>query len=277
MESDPLRRNNVNVIGRTDARDTLLFVNGLGADQTIWSQVVPAFARDWRIVLFDHVGSVDSNFEDFRARQSHYLNASGYAEDLLQIVAALGLPQPPVAVGHSIGGLALLLASVRQAEAFARLVLIGTSPRYLDAAGYRGGFTTADIHATYAALDGDYPAWVSAFSRAALGESSPPNLAERFAGTMGRVPKELMLTIVCSVLQTDHRAALPLVRVPVLIAQSSADYFVPRETADYLHAQIPGSRLAIIDAIGHLPHLTAPEALVDGIRAFVEAGEGLAC
>ena len=55
-----LQRNNVVVHGPPDGRP-MVFAHGFGCDQNMWRFVWPAFADDYRIVLFDHVGSGGSD------------------------------------------------------------------------------------------------------------------------------------------------------------------------------------------------------------------------
>ena len=45
-----------------------------------------------------------------------------------------------------------------------------------------------------------------------------------------------------------------------------------RRAAELLHRRIRGSRLEILDAEGHLPHVSAPELVVAAMRDFVRAG-----
>ena len=40
----------------------MVFAHGFGCDQNMWRFVWPAFADDYRIVLFDHVGCGGSDF-----------------------------------------------------------------------------------------------------------------------------------------------------------------------------------------------------------------------
>ncbi|MEQ8661903.1 MAG: alpha/beta hydrolase, partial [Gammaproteobacteria bacterium] len=56
-DRDVLRRHNVHFAGRADAPATLVFVHGFGGDQSAWQAIVPAFAADYRIVLFDNAGA----------------------------------------------------------------------------------------------------------------------------------------------------------------------------------------------------------------------------
>ena len=55
-----LQRNNVVEHGPRDGQP-MLFAHGFGCDQNMWRFVWPAFADDYRIVLFDHVGAGGSD------------------------------------------------------------------------------------------------------------------------------------------------------------------------------------------------------------------------
>lgn len=50
------RRNNVVVTGREDG-PVVMLAHGFGCDQNMWRLVAPGLARDFRVALFDHVGS----------------------------------------------------------------------------------------------------------------------------------------------------------------------------------------------------------------------------
>lgn len=265
----PLIRNNVTVTGNPAAARTIVFVNGLGTDQGYWSRLTPAFADDYRLVLFDHVGTTQANQAYFREKQLRYLNVKGYANDLLEICSALGLNGETVVIGHSLGAMTGLLASIDHPAQFRRLVLIGASPRYTDTADYRGGFTAEDIKTIYSAVNQDYAQWSTRLAAAAMGNPDSPLLTQRFADSILGIPPDMMLTILCSVLQTDHRDQLARVRVPTLLLHSRDDDFVPTAVAEYLHAHIPASTLVFVDAEGHLPHVSAPEGVIAAIGDFI--------
>jgi sigma-B regulation protein RsbQ len=271
MQRDPISRNNVTVSGNLNAPQTLLFAHGMGTDQAVWKQITSAFEADYKWVSFDNVGAVESNQADFRSRSFHYLNINGYASDLLEICSALKLSGNTNFIGHSIGAMAGLIAATQRPGQFKALVLLGVSPCYQNVDGYEGGFTKEDIDKTYEALASDYPAWTKAVSAAAMGNPDQPQLAEHFAQTMARVPKEMMLTVLCSILQMDHRSDLPKVAVPVLLIQSHKDIFVPLGVASYLQANIPDCQLKVIDAMGHLPHVSASDKVIEAIRDFLSS------
>lgn len=270
MAIDPLKRNNVTVSGNPQARKTIIFVNGLGCDQHIWNQITPTFADDYRLVLFDNVGSIAANQEYFSGRQYRYLNVNGYALDLLEICSALRLQGNTIVVGHSLGAMAALLASIQKPSLFSKLVLIGASPRYSNTDDYQGGFSNADIDATYAALQRDQMDWSRKYASVAMAAPDRPALAESFAESLAHIPHDLILTILCSLLQMDHRDNLPKVSSPTLLIQSREDHFVPPAVADYMQAHIPDCRLSLIDAVGHLPHVSAPDKVIAAMAPFID-------
>ena len=138
---DVLVRNNVTLTGRPDG-PALVFVHGFGCDQTMWRHVVPAFEATHRIVLLDHVGAGGS---DLRAHDPvRHGSLQGYADDLVEVLIALGL-RSVVLVGHSVSAVIGVLAANARPDLVARLVLVCPNPRYLDDDGYRGGFTRAEL------------------------------------------------------------------------------------------------------------------------------------
>lgn len=262
---DVISRNNVTVTGRTDA-PTMVFVHGFGTDQRSWADVAAAFADDFRIVLLDNVGAGQSDPSAFV--QHRYLNLDRYGADLLEVCDAVDV-HDAVLVGHSVGAMIAVLAAVARPEIASRLVLIGGSPRYLDEPGYRGGFSRDAIEDIYRAVAGNYHEWAEAFAPVAMANADRPQLAARFAEALKAIPAQQALTVLCSVLQSDHRAALRRVRSPALVVHVEEDAIVPVEVPRYMREQIPDCRLELIHAAGHFPHVSAPDAVIAAIRPFV--------
>ena len=63
MTGEILKRNNVKVSGR--GTRPLPFAHGFGCDQNMWRFVAPAFAEEYRVVLFDYVGSGQSDLRAY--------------------------------------------------------------------------------------------------------------------------------------------------------------------------------------------------------------------
>lgn len=242
----------------------IVLVHGFGTDQRVWDEVGPALTADHRVIRLDNAGSGGAT-DAFVGYQ--YLNLSRYARDVLDVLEELDLRDVTV-VGHSAGAMIALLAAVESTR-IGRLVLIGASPRYLDEPGYRGGMSEADVNAIYTAITLGYDSWADGFAPLALQQPPETDKAQAFADCIKALPVERTLTVLCSIFQSDHRASVARVRQPTLVVQTAHDPFVPIDVAHYLRDHIADSRLAVIDAIGHLPQLTAPELLVDTLRSFV--------
>ena len=131
-----------NIVIRGAGRRSMVFSHGFGCDQNMWRFVAPAFEKEFRTILFDHVGAGRSDLSAYDADK--YASLSGYADDLVEIGEALELNQA-VFVGHSVSAMIGVLASLEAPGMIESLVLVGPSPRYLDDQGYRGGFAPGDI------------------------------------------------------------------------------------------------------------------------------------
>src|ERR1700737_2319356 len=93
-------RNNVHGNGRGER--AMLFAHGFGCDQNMWRFVAPAFEKDFKIVLFDHVGAGGSDLSAYDPAK--YSSLSGYADDVVEIGNDLGL-QGAVFVGDSVSSM----------------------------------------------------------------------------------------------------------------------------------------------------------------------------
>lgn len=133
---DIARRNNVAVTG--DPRGpAVVLAHGFGCDQNMWRLTLPALVEDYRVVVFDYVGSGRSDLSAFS--EDRYGSLDGYARDVVEVCEALDL-RDAVFVGHSVSAMIGVLAADAAPERIGALVMVAPSPRYMDDDGYRGGF-----------------------------------------------------------------------------------------------------------------------------------------
>lgn len=57
--------------------------------------------------------------------------------------------------------------------------------------------------------------------------------------------------------------------VPTLIVWGEDDTIIPVSHAHAAHEVIEGSRLEVIEGVGHFPHVEAPERFVEVLRDFL--------
>ena len=130
-------------------------------------------------------------------------------------------------------------------------------------------FRSQDIDQVYRMAMANYSGWADAYAPVAVGQANGPDLAARFARSLKAIPPERALTILCAILQSDHRQALPLLNHPVRILQTQRDSLVPLPVAQYMARALPHAELRMLDADGHLPHLTAPDQVAAALREFL--------
>ena len=248
----------------------MLFAHGFGCDQTMWRWVAPAFAQTHRIVLFDHVGAGHSDLTAYSRRK--YSSLDGYAQDVLEICDALDLFDV-VFVGHSVSAIIGVLAAIKAPQRFARLVLIGPSPRYInsEAEGYEGGFRQQDIDELLEFQDANYLGWASALAPVIMGNGDRPELAAELNNSFCRTDPEIAKQFAAVTFRSDNRADLVRVEIPSLIIQCREDAIAPVAVGRYVHQALRGSQLEILDAVGHCPHVSAPAETIAAIRRFLEA------
>jgi sigma-B regulation protein RsbQ len=267
-----LSKFNVTLSGPADA-PPMVFAHGFGCDQHMWRLVAPAFARDHRVVLFDHVGSGGSDVSAYDAQR--YDSLDGYAADVLEIVHELDL-RDVVFVGHSVSSMVGVLAELAEPDRFAGLVLVGPSPRYIDDESYVGGFSEADIAEMLGSLESNYLGWSAAMAPAIMGNPDRPGLGEELTESFCRMDPAVARQFARVTFLSDSRPDLPAVSTPTLVIQCTDDLIAPLEVGTYVRDAIPDCRLELIAATGHCPHLSAPEETVRAITDFVRRLEGAA-
>jgi sigma-B regulation protein RsbQ len=269
MSTDVLVRNNVRVSGA--GTRPMVFVHGFGCDQKMWRWVVPAFEADHRVVLFDYVGSGKSDLAAYDPER--YGRLEGYAEDILDVCRALDLTDV-ILVAHSVSSMAAVLAANAEPERFARLVLVGPSPRYIDEPPeYVGGFARADIEGLLEMMDRNYVGWANYLAPAIAGNPDRPEMGEELTESFCSTDPVIARRFAEVTFYADNRADLPRVRVPSLILQCSDDLIAPTAVGEYVHRSIPGSTFRQLRATGHCPHMSHPEETVEAIREYLSSAD----
>ena len=259
-------KNHVRIVGHPEGRPVML-AHGFGCDQNLWRLVVPLLADRFRLVLFDHVGAGAS--EPSAWDGDRYADLQQYADDILDIVDELAL-RDAVFVGHSVASMMGVLAAATRPDAFAGLVLLTPSPRYLDDRDYRGGFSRDDIDELLDSIESNYLGWSRVMAPVIMGTPERPELEDELGDAFCRTDPARALTFARTTFLSDNRPDLSRVTVPTVIVECAHDTLAPREVGAYCHTHIRGSTLVTLDATGHCPHLSAPDATAAAITDFAD-------
>jgi sigma-B regulation protein RsbQ len=265
---DILTRHNVRVTGRPDGRP-VMFAHGFGCDQHMWRFVAPAFEDDFRVILFDQAGAGSADPAAYDPARHATLH--GYAEDVVAICRALDA-HDVVFVGHSVSSMIGALAALADPYRFARLVMVSPSPRYIDDAGYVGGFSADDIHELLDSLDSNYLGWSSAMAPVIMGNPERPELTGELTESFCRTDPHIARRFAEVTFTSDNRADLPRVQTPTLVLQCVQDAIAPVSVGRYVAEAMPNATLVMLDATGHCPNLSAPEETIAAISPFIRDG-----
>ena len=102
-----------------------------------------------------------------------------------------------------------------------------------------------------------------------MGNPDRPELGEELANSFCRTDPEIAKHFARVTFLSDNRADLPKVRTRALVLQCSQDAIAPEAVGRYMHRNLSGSELVLMQATGHCPNLSAPEETIAAMEAFL--------
>ncbi|HVK97866.1 MAG TPA: alpha/beta hydrolase [Flavisolibacter sp.] len=264
MSHSVIARNNVNIFGK--GTQPVLFAHGFGCDQNMWRYITPAFENDYKLVLFDFVGSGKSDVSAYNSER--YASLQGYAKDILEICDELKLSDV-IFIGHSVSSMIGLLAAVEEPKYFTKVIMVGPSPSYINDGEYKGGFERRDIENLLETMEKNYIGWANFLAPNIMGNKDRPELSEELTQSFCTTDPIIASQFAEATFFSDNRADLKKMKVPSLILQCSEDIIAPLEVGEYLSKNLPYSTLKVMKATGHCPHMSAPEETITLIREYL--------
>lgn len=264
-----IERNNVKVIGQGEK--TIVFGHGFGCDQSMWRYITPAFEDKYKIVLFDYVGSGNSDLSAYQSEK--YQSLQGYMQDVLDVIESMEL-KDVVFIGHSISSMIGMLASIERPDYFDKLIMIGPSACYLnDKNGYRGGFEQSDITELLDMMEMNFVGWASYLAPIAMNHPENPMLSKDLERSFISGDPVIAREFAEVTFLSDHRGDLAKVTVPTLIMQCSEDSIVPIEAGEFLHRHLTNSTFLLMEAKGHYPHISHPEETIRCMQEYLHGSK----
>ncbi len=259
-------RSNVTISGQRSPAPAIVFLHGLGSDQTSWRRLAPAFEDRYQVILLDLIGAGKSDLASYD--YARYGSLHAHADDLLAVLHELDLYNV-VFVGHSISSMIGVLAAIKEPARFGRLVLLAPSPRFVNAEGYKGGFEQKDIQELLTAMQANYHGWSEGVA-ALMTDANRPELVMELSNSFFQTQPAIAQHFARVTFYADHRADLPFLTTPTLLLQCAHDVIAPMAVGTYLHENLPDSQLVVIDTPGHSAHLTAPQETLREIERFLQ-------
>jgi sigma-B regulation protein RsbQ len=265
MAGSVIVRNHVNIIGKGSR--VMLLAHGFGCDQNMWRFITPAFEENYKLVLFDYVGSGKSDLSQYNPER--YSTLHGYAQDVLDVCEELEL-KDVIFVGHSVSSMIGVLAAIERPEYFSHLIMVGPSPCYINDDNYFGGFDKKDIEELLETMEKNYIGWANFLAPAIMGRPDIPALGDELAESFCSTDPIIARRFAEVTFFSDNRRDLNKLTVPSLIMQCADDIIAPAAVGSYLAKVLPHSSLSLMKATGHCPHMSEPEETIELIKAYLE-------
>jgi 3-oxoadipate enol-lactonase len=256
----PAPRLAVNVAGHGPL---VVFLHGIGGNRSHWDDQLAAFAPEFTACAPDVRGYGESDDYDGP------LAFGDLAGDVLRIVDHFGAARAHL-VGLSLGGRVARDLCLRHPDRVATLVLCNTHPGF-------DALTPEQVDAFIRSrqgplLGGKTPAELAPdLARNVLGKSASPRARERLLASLAALRKDAYLKTLESSVRDDRGARVEQIAVPTLVVTGDEDAVYPPATAEAMARRIPGARLAVIAAAGHVSNLEQPEAFNETVLGFLRA------
>jgi len=178
--------------------------------------------------------------------------------------------QPVHFVGHSVSSMIGAIASIEEPNRFKSLTMIGPSPHYINEGDYFGGFERTDIDGLLESLESNHVAWSAAMAPVIMNNQERPELAQELEASFCRMDPFLAQHFARVTFLSDNRKDLALVDTRTLILQCQSDAIAGLRVGQYVHNSLKNSELVIMDAKGHCPHMSDPNAVIREIHRFLQ-------
>ena len=238
----------------------IVLLHGWGMNAAVWDDVAADLAKCFRVHCVDLPGHGNSP-----ASALHTLDAM---TDALSAV----FPQPTTVCGWSLGGQVALNWALRAPGQVKRLVLIATTPRFVNGARWESGIDAGLFEELARTLAEDCRATLQRFLALQAQEDVDSRaVLRRLRQTISRrgEPAVAALAAGLQILEkTDLRDSLPQITQPALIMHGERDAIVPLAAGAYLQRKLPRAVLEVCAGAAHAPFVASPQRTARRIVEF---------
>jgi pimeloyl-ACP methyl ester carboxylesterase len=241
---------------RREGAPSVVLVHGAGMDHTVWAlQGRHLVFHGWNALAVDLPGHG-------RSRGLPPLDSIEAQADFL--AGLIGDGPPAALVGHSMGALAALATAARHPDRVASLCLLGAALRMPVHPDLLALAAAHDPQAVELMCD-----WAFGPRGQVGGNQHPGGWLQGAARALLRRgdPEVLSVDLVACNAYAAGREHAAAIRCPILVGIGTLDRMTPPKAGHALAAAIPGARTAMLDGIGHMLTVEAPDAAREAIVA----------
>ncbi|WP_276357807.1 alpha/beta fold hydrolase [Cohnella caldifontis] len=242
----------------------LVLLHGYCGDGRYWSEVVPALAAKYRVIVPDLRGHGGSPAPD------GVYSMESLADDVIRLMDRLGIGRAFL-FGHSLGGYVALALAERHPERLLGFGLIHSTPLPDTEAGKEGRLAAAERIRTEGVkpfVDGLVPKLFAPAHRTSMADRVNAALEIGY----GTSPRGAVGCALGMRERPDRTAVLRRTALPILLLAGELDEVVPPERR--FPVDLPHIRAVTLPGSGHMSMMEDPERLSGELTAFLEAIPG---
>ena len=250
------------------AGQPVVLLHGFPFDRSMWAAQIAALSHQCRVIAPDLRGFGKSTLAPGDAERG--VGMERYAADVLAVLDELGVREPVVLVGFSMGGYAAWQFAVRWPKRLAGLVPCDTRAA-ADADEARAG---REKMAAAALAQGSSAPALAMLPKllAPSTHQSRPQIVEQVKALIAQQSAEAVAAAQRGMARReDVRARLGEIACPTLAIVGAEDVISPPAEMHDIAAAIPGARLVEIAAAGHMTAIENPGAVSEAIAEFVHS------
>ena len=242
----------------------LLLLHGYPLSRRIWQPQLDGLLDAAWMVAPDLRGHGDTEASEGIYTMDHL------ADDTAALLEELGITQPVVVAGLSMGGYAALAFYRKHRARVAGLILAATragadSPE--GRAGREKAAATAREKGAAAIADAMLPKMFAPRTY-----TDKPDLVDRVRDIMaGTSVTGIVGALMGMRDRPDSTPLLAEIDRPVLIVHGAEDQLIPPSEAEAMHGQLRQSRLELVPAAGHLVNMEQPASFNAAVRTFLQS------
>ncbi len=240
----------------------LVMLHGWGMHSGVWQPLIKKLSSQYMLYLVDLPGMGNS-----RPIEPYHLHA--LADEVAQVI-----PGVSDVLGWSLGGLVAQRIALNQPDRIRRLILVGSTPCFVNKAGWDAGIEPSNFETFADNVNSDYKATIMQFlTLQCMKADDARSTLKQLRASFETRPTPTQTTLQRALhilLDSDLRDEIANIRKPTLLIHGDRDTLAPVQAAHWMMQQLPHGFLRVMSGSAHAPFLSHSEQFIAALNQFLE-------